>query len=83
MLQNDTNARLSKELGNGGVYLTSTQGATDVNAIKIQCLTDATLTAETGWVNADSPQAIVLTAGQVIYGNFSQITVSTGSVVAY
>jgi len=83
MLQNDTNARLSKELGNSGVFLTSAQGLTAVNAIKIQCVTGAVINVEVDWVNAGSPQAITLIANQVIHGNFTAITVVSGSVVAF
>jgi len=83
MLQNDTNARLAKDLGSGGVYLTSAQGLTSVNAIKINCITGAVISVEVDWVNAASPQSITLVAGQSIYGNFSAITVTSGTIVAY
>ena len=81
MLQNETNIKLNKDLGSNGVYLTS--GTTEVNAIKINCITNASISVEVDWVNAASPQAITLVAGQSIYGKFTEITVASGSVVAY
>ena len=83
MLQHDTNAKLQKDLGQGGVYLTSAQGKTTVKAIKILCITNASISVEVDWVNSASPQALTLVAGQAIYGGFSEITVTSGSVVAY
>lgn len=83
MIAQDLNGRMLKDLGKSGVYLTSAQGLTTVDAIKIQCVTGAVISVEVDWVNSGSPQAITLVAGQSIYGKFTAVTVTSGSVVAY
>ena len=81
MLNNDLAARMAKDLGSKGTYLAS--GTTAGDWVKINCVTDAAISVEVDWVTAGSPQALTLVAGQSIYGKFTSITVTTGTVVAY
>jgi len=83
MFSNELHARMMKDLGAKGVFLTSAQGLTPVDAIKIQCVAGAVINVEVDWVNSGSPQAVTLLANQVIYGKFTAITVVSGSVVAF
>ncbi len=75
------NSNLS--FGAQGVKITSAQGATAGPFSIVNCLADAVFTCTVNWVNAGSPETITVTAGQSVYGVFSTITVTSGTIVAY
>lgn len=65
----------------GGEYITNTT-ATLGNWKVIKCITDATFTTLTTSVGDDF-DGVVLSAGDVLYGPFTNITLSAGSVIGY
>ena len=82
LFKNIMNGTRDDEFGqNGANYITDTTVTTGQwKAIK--CITAATFTTLTTVVG-DDLDGVVLAAGDVIYGPFSGITLSAGSVVAY
>lgn len=75
--------RLLKTTGASGVKLTSAQGATPVSALVINALEDSVIVVVVDWKNSGPTETLTLDKGQNVFGNFSQITVTSGTVVAY
>jgi hypothetical protein len=69
---------------NGARYITDTTATTDGPYIAIQAITAATLAA--GTTSEDvigTLTGLVIPAGFTIYGTFTQVQLSAGSVMAY
>lgn len=75
------------EYGAAGTMLgTGTSGPTNAGVGPYQLVmanTDCTFTANVNWKNASNPVTISLFAGDVRYGTFRNITVTSGSLLAY
>ena len=72
---------------NGGTYINTT-GATTGSFFAIQATEDTVLAAQSSNItNLDDictgQDATTLSAGTVLYGNFSSITLTSGAVIAY
>jgi hypothetical protein len=83
LIKNIWNGIRDDEFGqNGALYITT--AATDYtgNWKAIKCITDVTFTTLTT-SKGDDFDGIVLTAGDVVYGPFTKINISAGSVLAY
>ena len=71
----------------GGTYINTT-GATTGKFFAIQATEDTVLAAQTSNItNLDDictgQDATTLSAGTVLYGNFTSITLTSGAVIAY
>jgi len=78
------NQKLLGTLGyHGGKYITTTSATTPDNGKKffaIQAITDTVINQVSGNINVAS---ISLSAGITIYGEWTSITLTSGSVIAY
>ena len=71
------------ELGQYGfVYESSTTTLTG-NWFKIKCITQTTFTVLTGNNTGDAITGVAFPAGTELYGHFTAITLTSGSVFAY
>lgn len=69
-------------LGQNGVKIAT--GITETgNFYAVQALEDASINAEVNWKNADPLETITIDAGSVIYGVFTSINTTSGTVVAF
>lgn len=64
---------------NGGECASSGTLTGDFNAI--QCITNATLTTVNG--NVSGLNGKTFSAGTIIYGRYTEITISSGTIIAY
>jgi hypothetical protein len=68
----------------GTINETGTTAVTGIEAFAIQILTDAVFSALTdASASGDAITGITLTAGTVIYGNFTAFTLTSGAARAY
>ncbi len=74
---------------NGGIYINDTNVATNANGwFAIQATEDTVLAAQASNItNLDDictgQDATTLSAGMVLYGNFTSIDLTSGAVIAY
>ena len=74
---------------NGGIYINDTNVATNANVwFAIQATEDTVLAAQSSNItNLDDictgQDATTLSAGTVLYGNFTSIDLTSGAVIAY
>tara|TARA_R110002020_G_scaffold326442_1_gene542101 strand:+ start:110 stop:376 length:267 start_codon:yes stop_codon:yes gene_type:complete len=74
---------------NGGIYINDTNVATNANGwFAIQATEDTVLAAQSSNItNLDDictgQDATTLSAGTVLYGNFTSIDLTSGAVIAY
>lgn len=83
MSQARTTEILETSIGTyGGEYITTTDATTPTLArfVAIQAITDATVDAIVGNIDVSG---ITITAGTVIYGRWTSITLTSGEVIAY
>ena len=69
---------------NGGVYIDDTNPATPAtgyNFIAMQAIEDTVVSAAVG--NITNIAGITISTGTIIYGTFTSITLTSGSVIAY
>jgi hypothetical protein len=81
----NTATLLSEQTGKtGGKYIATTSELTpdsDHEFYAIQVIADIVITAITG--NVTGLNGATITAGQVVYGRFTSITLASGSIIAY
>lgn len=75
--------KLLKAIGQSGVKLTIVQGTKAISASMINALTDSVIVVKVDWANAGATETLSLDKGQTVYGNFTEATVTSGTVVAY
>lgn len=84
MSQARTTEILNESIGGyGGKYIATTDAttpATGYNFVAVQVIADAVITL-VGDITGIT--TVTVTAGQVIYGRYSSITLASGSVIAY
>lgn len=71
------------DFGSNGYILKGAGNLTGNDFVIITALEDSSITVESNWVGAASPEPITLVAGQTIYGIFTTITWVSGKIVAY
>jgi hypothetical protein len=80
----DTKSVIDSSLGvNGGSYITGTGATTPTGGytfFAIQAITDTVISAVTGNIDVSSAS---ISAGIIVYGAWSSITLTSGSVIAY
>ena len=82
LFKNIMNGIRDDEFGqNGGNYITDTT-ATAGNWKVVKCITDCVFTTLT-CSEGDDFDAVALSAGDVLYGPFTNIELASGSVIAY
>jgi len=82
LIKNIWNGVRDDEFGqNGGDYIADTT-ATAGNWKVVKCITACSFTALT-CSEGDNFDGVALAAGDVIYGPFTNITLASGSVIAY
>lgn len=83
LFRNIMNGIRDDEFGqNGGQYITTTATDYPGNWKAIKCITEVTFTTLTT-SKGDDFDGVVLSQGDVIYGPFTNINISAGSVIAY
>lgn len=71
------------EIGQYGlVYESGTTALTGV-FFKIHCITETTFDTLTGNQSGDAMTGVAFAAGTIIYGRFTAITLTSGSILAY
>lgn len=74
------NVNIKNQSGlNGGVLATTGTITGDFNAI--QFITDASFTSISG--NVTGLAGVTIPAGTILYGRYSSITISSGTIIAY
>ena len=83
MSQARTTEILETSIGTyGGEYITTTDATTPTLArfVAIQAITDTVISAVVGNIDVSG---ITLLAGTIIYGRWTSVTLTSGSVIAY
>lgn len=82
LFKNIMNGIRDDEFGqNGGNYITTTAAFTG-NWKVVKCITDCVFTTLT-CSEGDNFDGVALSAGDVLYGPFTNITLASGSIIAY
>jgi len=83
MFPQDLIGRMIRNLGSKGTMVKNAQGTVTGDWIKITCVAAAVIVVKVDWTNAGATESITLAANQSVYGGFTQIAVTSGTVVAY